>query len=118
MNFLEFLLYVWYSFSHGNASTASVVTRFVKNTYTEESKPTIGVEFATRTILIDNVRVRIQIWDTGSLLGQLTASLLFFRLPRSSCPKLVPVAQISRIYREFLNQYIISFQLVKSDFAV
>eukprot|EP01122_Echinamoeba_exundans_P017273 TRINITY_DN905_c0_g1_i2.p1 TRINITY_DN905_c0_g1~~TRINITY_DN905_c0_g1_i2.p1 ORF type:complete len:241 (+),score=59.50 TRINITY_DN905_c0_g1_i2:87-809(+) len=43
----------------------SVVNRFVKNTYCEESKPTIGVEFATRTITVDGKKVRIQIWDTA-----------------------------------------------------
>ena len=30
-----------------------------------ESKPTIGVEFATRTLITDNKSIKAQIWDTA-----------------------------------------------------
>lgn len=30
-----------------------------------ESKSTIGVEFATRSVQVDNKTVKAQIWDTG-----------------------------------------------------
>ncbi len=30
-------------------------------------KPAIGVDFATRTVQIDERGVRIQVWDTGTL---------------------------------------------------
>jgi len=33
-----------------------------------ESKSTIGVEFATRSIAVDSKTIKAQIWDTGILL--------------------------------------------------
>jgi GTPase SAR1 family protein len=42
-----------------------VLSRFVRNEFNIESRSTIGVEFATRTITVDNKRVKAQIWDTG-----------------------------------------------------
>lgn len=35
-----------------------------------ESKSTIGVEFATRSINVDGKTVKAQIWDTGSCLAR------------------------------------------------
>jgi Ras-related protein Rab-11A len=32
-----------------------------------ESKSTIGVEFATRSIAVDSKTIKAQIWDTGKL---------------------------------------------------
>ena len=44
-----------------------LVHRYVKNTLPENSVPTIGVEFATKTVNLENEqRVKAQIWDTGS----------------------------------------------------
>jgi len=36
-----------------------------------ESKSTIGVEFATRSIAVDGKTIKAQIWDTGSILALL-----------------------------------------------
>ena len=44
---------------------ATVLSRFTRNEFNLESRSTIGVEFATRTITVDNKRVKAQIWDTG-----------------------------------------------------
>jgi Ras family len=33
-----------------------------------ESKSTIGVEFATRSIAVDSKTIKAQIWDTGTLI--------------------------------------------------
>ncbi|KAE8669803.1 Ras-related protein RABA1i [Hibiscus syriacus] len=44
---------------------SNLLTRFTKNEFTLDSKPTIGVEFATRNIHVDNKVVKAQIWDTA-----------------------------------------------------
>ncbi|KAH3679666.1 hypothetical protein WICMUC_000806 [Wickerhamomyces mucosus] len=44
---------------------SNLLTRFTRNEFNLESRSTIGVEFATRTIEIDNKRIKAQIWDTA-----------------------------------------------------
>lgn len=44
---------------------SNVLSRFTRNTFNQDSKSTIGVEFATRTIQIDNKAIKAQIWDTA-----------------------------------------------------
>jgi hypothetical protein len=46
---------------------SAVLSRFTRNEFNLESKSTIGVEFATRSINVDGKTVKAQIWDTGSL---------------------------------------------------
>lgn len=43
----------------------SVLSRFTRNEFNLESKSTIGVEFATRSITVDGKTVKAQIWDTA-----------------------------------------------------
>ncbi|KAG8889336.1 hypothetical protein FRB99_003994, partial [Tulasnella sp. 403] len=43
----------------------SVLSRFTRNEFNLESKSTIGVEFATRSINVDGKTVKAQIWDTA-----------------------------------------------------
>jgi len=43
-----------------------LLSRFAKNEFNLESKATIGVEFATKTIQMENGnQVKAQIWDTA-----------------------------------------------------
>ena len=45
---------------------SNLVFRFTKNEFNKESKSTIGVEFATKTVQIeDDKLVKAQIWDTA-----------------------------------------------------
>lgn len=44
---------------------SNLLSRFTKNEFSLESKSTIGVEFATRTIRVDDKIVKAQIWDTA-----------------------------------------------------
>ncbi len=45
---------------------SNLVFRFTKNEFNKDSKSTIGVEFATKTVRIDdNKLVKAQIWDTA-----------------------------------------------------
>jgi Ras-related protein Rab-11A len=46
----------------------NLLSRFSNNEFTLESRPTIGVEFATKTITVADKKIKTQIWDTaGSL---------------------------------------------------
>lgn len=51
----------------GDSATgkSNLLSRFTRNEFTLESKSTIGVEFATRSIAVDGKTVKAQIWDTG-----------------------------------------------------
>ncbi|XP_029129089.1 ras-related protein RABA4d-like [Cajanus cajan] len=42
-----------------------LLARFSRNEFSLDSKATIGVEFQTKTLIIDNKTVKAQIWDTA-----------------------------------------------------
>ncbi|CAH9104448.1 unnamed protein product [Cuscuta europaea] len=44
---------------------SNLLSRFTRNEFNLESKSTIGVEFATRSIRVDDKVVKAQIWDTA-----------------------------------------------------
>ena len=44
---------------------SNILSRFTRNEFDLESKTTIGVEFATRSIQIDSKKIKAQIWDTA-----------------------------------------------------
>lgn len=44
---------------------SNLLSRFTRNEFSLESKSTIGVEFATRTITVDSKLIKAQIWDTA-----------------------------------------------------
>lgn len=54
---------------------SNLLSRFTKNEFNLESKSTIGVEFATRSLRIDNKVIKAQIWDTA---GQERFFFFFF----------------------------------------
>ena len=56
---------------------SQLLARFARNEFSLDSKATIGVEFQTRTLLIDHKTVKAQIWDTA---GQERYHLLLFTL--------------------------------------
>ncbi|KAK8524496.1 hypothetical protein V6N12_029361 [Hibiscus sabdariffa] len=62
---------------------SNLLSRFTKNEFSLESKSTIGVEFATRSIRVDDKVVKAQIWDTA---GQ---ERFFFFSPLFSSPILI-----------------------------
>lgn len=43
----------------------NLLSRFTRNEFNPDSKATIGVEFATRTLEVDGTKVKTQIWDTA-----------------------------------------------------
>ena len=44
---------------------SNLLSRFTRNEFNLESKSTIGVEFATRTVTIEGKTIKAQIWDTA-----------------------------------------------------
>ncbi|KAJ7536192.1 hypothetical protein O6H91_12G059400 [Diphasiastrum complanatum] len=44
---------------------SNLLSRFTRNEFCLESKSTIGVEFATRSIEVDGKTIKAQIWDTA-----------------------------------------------------
>lgn len=44
---------------------SQILARFARNEFSLDSKATIGVEFQTRTLVIQNKSVKAQIWDTA-----------------------------------------------------
>lgn len=44
---------------------SNILSRFTRNEFCLESKSTIGVEFATRTLQIEGKTIKAQIWDTA-----------------------------------------------------
>ncbi|KAK9466334.1 ras family-domain-containing protein [Lipomyces arxii] len=44
---------------------SNLLSRFTRNEFNAESKSTIGVEFATRSINVDSKVIKAQIWDTA-----------------------------------------------------
>ena len=43
-----------------------MLSRFVRNEFNADSRSTIGVEFATRIVTVEDKRVKAQVWDTGT----------------------------------------------------
>ena len=44
---------------------SNLLSRFTRNEFSLDSRSTIGVEFATRSINVDGKTVKAQIWDTA-----------------------------------------------------
>merc|ERR1711916_235015 len=44
---------------------SNLLSRFTRNEFMLQSKSTIGVEFATRSIQVDGKTIKAQIWDTA-----------------------------------------------------
>jgi hypothetical protein len=65
---------------------SNLLSRFTRNEFNLESKSTIGVEFATKSISAEGKTIKAQIWDTGSGYGSsisvLTKPSLIFGLYR------------------------------------
>jgi len=44
---------------------SNISSRFARNEFTVESKATIGVDFCTRTLQVEDKSIKLQIWDTA-----------------------------------------------------
>ena len=59
----------------------NLLSRFTRNEFNLESKSTIGVEFATRSVQVDSKTVKAQIWDTGTVIHVHILLFLFLCIP-------------------------------------
>ncbi|XP_046887900.1 ras-related protein Rab-25-like isoform X2 [Hypomesus transpacificus] len=46
---------------------SNLLSRFAKNEFNHDSRTTIGVEFSTRTVQLNGLTIKAQIWDTAGL---------------------------------------------------
>ncbi|XP_055067259.1 ras-related protein Rab-25b [Misgurnus anguillicaudatus] len=46
---------------------SNLLSRFTKNEFNHDSRTTIGVEFSTRTVELNGLTIKAQIWDTAGL---------------------------------------------------
>ncbi|KAM7272015.1 hypothetical protein ACFE04_031229 [Oxalis oulophora] len=63
---------------------SQLLARFARNEFSVDSKATIGVEFQTKTLSIDNKTVKAQIWDTAgqeSFRGTKNCQIGYFEQP-------------------------------------
>uniref|UniRef100_A0A8C5E2H0 Ras-related protein Rab-11A-like n=1 Tax=Gouania willdenowi TaxID=441366 RepID=A0A8C5E2H0_GOUWI len=59
----DYLLFVLIGDS--GVGKSNLLSRFTRNEFNLESKSTIGVEFATRSIQVEGKTIKAQIWDTA-----------------------------------------------------
>ena len=43
----------------------NLLTRFVKNEFNSQARPTVGVDFFSKTVVVERKTVKVQIWDTA-----------------------------------------------------
>ena len=44
---------------------SNILIRYTKNEFDASNKPTIGIEFSSKTIDVSGQKVKLQIWDTA-----------------------------------------------------
>ena len=44
---------------------SNILIRYTKNEFDASNKPTIGIEFSSKTIDVSSKKVKLQIWDTA-----------------------------------------------------
>ncbi|GAM42995.1 hypothetical protein TCE0_044r17451 [Talaromyces pinophilus] len=59
------LIYVVVLIGDSGVGKSNLLSRFTRNEFNLDSKSTIGVEFATRSIQVDSKTIKAQIWDTA-----------------------------------------------------
>ncbi|CAF5100812.1 unnamed protein product [Rotaria magnacalcarata] len=60
---------------------SSLLSRYANNTFNESFIPTIGIDFACRTIQVDGKTTKISFWDTAGQEQFRTITSNFFSLP-------------------------------------
>ena len=67
MEQLEEVSYLFKIIIIGDAGVgkSNILIRYTQNEFDSSMKPTIGIEFSSKTIKIDQKKVKLQIWDTA-----------------------------------------------------
>ena len=63
--FLVLMLFSVVLIGDSGVGKSNLLSRFTRNEFNLDSKSTIGVEFATRSIQVDTKTIKAQIWDTA-----------------------------------------------------
>lgn len=66
---LFWLTWLWNSVvlvGDSGVGKSNLLSRFTKGEFYEETKSTIGVEFAVKSVNVENKTIKAQIWDTGT----------------------------------------------------
>lgn len=48
-----------------NVGKTNIMSRFTKDEFYLDTKATVGVEFSSKCVKVDNAIVKAHIWDTG-----------------------------------------------------
>ena len=61
------LMYLFKIIIIGDAGVgkSNILTRYTKNEFDSSKQPTVGVEFSSKKIKVDNKNIKLQIWDTA-----------------------------------------------------
>ncbi|CAF2009401.1 unnamed protein product [Brassica napus] len=86
---------------------SQLLARFSRNEFSIESKATIGVEFQTRTLTIDNKTIKAQIWDTAGQERYLHFTFCYKKY--DFYPLMLVTCQ--RIYKHFRLTFFWSFKV-------
>ncbi|TIC18264.1 ras-domain-containing protein [Wallemia mellicola] len=62
---LELLCSLSNNLTDSGVGKSNLLSRFTRNEFNMDSKSTIGVEFATRSLEVDQKTIKAQIWDTA-----------------------------------------------------
>jgi len=62
-----------------NVGKTNILTKYLKDEFDPNSKPTIGVEFATKQFTIKNNIIKTQIWDTAGQERYRTITSSFYK---------------------------------------
>jgi len=87
---------------------SNLLSRFTKNEFSVESKSTIGVEFATRTIKVEGKVVKAQVWDTAGQEKYRAITSAYYRgavgaLLVYDITRTTTFEHVERWYQELLN---------------
>ncbi|KAK9016690.1 hypothetical protein V6N11_079185 [Hibiscus sabdariffa] len=90
---------------------SNLLSRFTKNEFSLESKSTIGVEFATRSIRVEDKVVKAQIWDTA---GQERYRAITSAYYRGAVASVVFDALVSSNFHLFKHKtFLTAFRILK-----
>jgi small GTP-binding protein len=59
------VLYKYVIIGDSSVGKTSIIKRYTHNTFEENHRSTIGIDFIIKNIDIDNKRIKLQIWDTA-----------------------------------------------------
>lgn len=76
----------------------SLMSKFVSNTFSEQTQPTIGCDIQNKTMLVDGRKVDVRLWDTAGCERFQTMLPLYYR----GCHGAILVYDVTR--RETFNK--------------